>query len=143
MSGDISDEIVGAVTSVTKKWATQRKKEERHRLAYSRRRDAMTRPREETIKEVAYDVMERAYNKASSNGRLPAHARQIMYAARAEIEVRTGKKLNDQYFTQTLLPDYMAERGVGWNVVYDARGHFKEPHTDKEVPLGTLHVNKY
>jgi hypothetical protein len=101
--------------------------------------------REVTIKDVAFDVMEGAYNKVSGNGRLPAHARQIMYAARPEILKRTGKDhLDDQYFTQTLLPDYMAERGVAWNVVYDARGHFKEPHTNKnEVPLGTLHVRKY
>jgi hypothetical protein len=29
MTGDISDEILGAVTSVTNKWAKQRKAEER------------------------------------------------------------------------------------------------------------------
>ena len=52
----------------------------------------------------------------------------------------------DQYFTQTLLTDYMAnhpEETLGWNVVFDARGHFNEPHTVEEVPLGTLQVRKY
>ena len=46
----------------------------------------------------------------------------------------------DQYFTQQLLPEYIEETGVAWNVVYDARGHFHEPHTEHEVPLGTLQV---
>ena len=31
----------------------------------------------------------------------------------------------------------------GWNVVYDARGNFTEPHTKAEVPLGTLQVRDY
>ena len=31
-----------------------------------------------------------------------------------------------------LLPDYIEEnRGVDWDVVYDDRGHFREPHTDR------------
>ena len=30
-----------------------------------------------------------------------------------------------------------------WNVVYDARGNFTEPHTGKRVPLGTLQVREY
>ena len=47
---------------------------------------------------------------ASANGRLPANARQIMYAARPKIQRMTDKQLNDQYFTQVLLPDYIAAR---------------------------------
>jgi hypothetical protein len=37
--------------------------------------------------------MEEAYNKVSDNGRLPANARQIMYAARPYIQEKTGKPL--------------------------------------------------
>ena len=61
--------------------------------------------------------------KASANGTLPALARQIMYAARPRIQQLSGKdRLDDKYFTQTLLPDYIAENGCAhWNVVYDAR----------------------
>jgi hypothetical protein len=54
--------------------------------------------------------------------------------------------LDDQYFTQTLLPDYLAENPTqtsGWDVVFDARGHFEEPHTKLVVPLGTLDVRSY
>ena len=88
--------------------------------------------------------MEEAYMKASANGTLPALARQIMYAARPRIQELSGKDLKDAYFTQTLLPDYMAKHDCsGWNVAYDARGHFHEPHTNREVPLGTLDVADY
>ncbi len=73
-----------------------------------------------------------------------------MYAARptilAEAHDRYGTpySLRSEYFTQTLLPDYMRERGCeDWDVVFDARGHFTEPHTKKTVPLGTLDVRNY
>jgi hypothetical protein len=52
-----------------------------------------------TIKDAAYDFMPQAYLKASANDTLPAHARQVMYAARGDIQDVTGKALDDQYFT--------------------------------------------
>jgi len=55
------------------------------------------------------EVMEDAYNKASNNGKYPALARQIMYAARGRILelVDDCHKLDSNYFTQTLLPGYI------------------------------------
>lgn len=141
-----SDAIIGAVEGVTKKWAKQRKREEREASARLNRRTVMGRRHHVTIAEAAWQVMETAYLKASANGRLPAHARQIMYAARPEIQRLADRPLGkrfDQYFSQQLLPDYINEHGVSWNVVFDARGHFHEPHTEKEVALGTLQVRKY
>ena len=140
------DAIISAVTGVTKKWAKQRKAEERNARAETNRRWVMTSRDRFTIRDAADDVMEEAYLKASSGGTLPAHARQIMYAARGPIQAATGEQLNDQYFCQTLLPDYMRdypEETADWNVVFDARGHFHEPHTDHVVPLGTLDVRAY
>ena len=67
------------------------------------RRQALVHSERVTIKESAYAAMERAYHKASSEGRYPAHARQIMYAARGPIQEETGRQLDDQYFCQTLL----------------------------------------
>ena len=140
-------QIINAVQAVTGKWAKQRRAEERHAAAEANRYDAMTRERRVTIKEVAYDEMPAAYAKASAGGTLPALARQIMYAARPAILARTGlSQLKDEYFTQQLLPNFMAEcpeLTANWNVVFDARGNFVEPHTDKRVPLGTLNVRDY
>ena len=141
-----ADKIIGAVQGVTKKWAKQRKREERDAAASMNRRHAMTRRRSVSIRDAAFSIMERAYLKASANGRLPAHARQIMYAARGYIQKHADRELGhkfDQYFTQQLLPEYIDHMGVNWNVVYDARGNFTEPHTKHKVPLGTLQVRRY
>jgi hypothetical protein len=99
---------------------------------------------EPSLKEIAAEVMEQAYLKASANNTLPANARQVMYAARPLIQEETDKPLDDKYFTQTLLPDYLNDRPeLDWDVVYDARGHFEEPHTGRSVELGTLLVRDY
>lgn len=58
----------------------------------------------------------------------------------------TDEPLVDNYFTQTLLPAYMQsnpETTAEWDVVFDARGHFTEPHTQVEVALGTLDVRQH
>ena len=144
-----SDAIIGAVQGVTKKWAKQRKAEEREASAHLDRRYAMTQLFHFSFKDAAWGVMTEAYLKASADGTLPAHARQIMYAARPHIQRDADRRIGkgfDQYFTQTLLPDYMRDHPTeteGWNVVFDARGHFHEPHTDIEVPLGTLQVRDH
>ena len=139
-----ADSILKAVGSVTSKWEKQRKAEVRGKSRSARAR-TLVRTYRTTIKEVAWSVMEGAYLKASDNGRLPALARQIMYAARPAILEKTGEsELDSQYFTQVLLPDYMEEHGCeDWNVAYDARGNFHEPHTKKKVPLGTIDVRQY
>jgi hypothetical protein len=138
--------ILDAVTGVTKKWATQRKAEERRASSEARRREALVPSFRITIKDAAWEVMEEAYLKASNDGHYPAHARQVMYAARPHIQEMAERQLDDQYFCQTLLPDYLIEHPdetADWDVVFDARGHFTEPHTNKVVPLGTIDVRDY
>ena len=102
-----------AIEAVTAKWAKQRRAEERDRNARLRRADAIKAvqtPRKRTLKEVAYEVMEQAYLRASGGGTLPAKARQIMYKARPLILAQIEKdKFDDDHFTQTLLPDFMAQ----------------------------------
>jgi hypothetical protein len=72
-----------------------------------------------------------------------------MYAARPEIIRLTGKAQpwrHSSYFTQHLLPDFMEahpELTANWDVVFDARGHFREPHTAYEFGLGTVEVRTY
>jgi hypothetical protein len=140
--------LIDIVMRITKKWAKQQKKEERSAKAQVRRLEALVeRPARVTVKQAAYETIEAAYLKMSNNGKNPAHARQIMYAARPEILRRTGdEQLDDNYFTQQLLPEFQADfpdLTKNWDVVYDARGHFVEPHTELVVPLGTIDVRKY
>lgn len=69
---------------------------------------------------------------------------QIYYAARPSVLRATGKAtLDSGYFTQTLLPAYIEERRVESDIVWDDRGHFREPHTRLEIGLGTLNVRHY
>ena len=141
---DFAADIRKGLESVTKEWRTAKKKEER---VSSSRLDVMRyNPPAVTIKRVAFTVMEEAYNKASSNGKYYANARQIMYAARPQIIKQADKpweKSTDKYFTQTLLKDYIEEYNPGWKVVWDARGHFTEPHTGRVVNVGGIEVEKY
>jgi hypothetical protein len=148
MSETIRDLLAQGVLAVTKDWAKIKKQVERDRQQAERSRDRYVRghsPRV-TAKEAAEAVMQEAYIKASGSGRYPANARQIMYAARPAIQQRTGETLNDVYFTQVLLPDFIREHAdivAGWDVVYDARGHLWEPHTGEQIGLGTLEVRQY
>jgi hypothetical protein len=139
------DAIVGLTESVTKDWTKQRKAEERNANARARRFDRLTRMDRVTIRDAAFQVMEEAYQRASNNGTLPANPRQIYYAARRQILLATGRDaLQSGYFLQTLLRDYMeAYDCSSWDVVWDARGHFSEPHTKRVIPIGTLEVRQY
>jgi hypothetical protein len=142
-SRDLASDIIDAVREGTKKWTRTVKAEERSPASRAYRMSRMTRERGTSIKEAAAQIMEAAYMEVSGNGQLPANARQIMYKARPHIQKETGRQLDDNYFTQTILPDYMEEYEVDWDVIYDARGHFTEPHGGKSFGIGTLEVRSY
>ena len=94
----------------------------------------MTKEPRTSQKDAAWRDHGRSLHGRSGNDTLPALARQIYYQARPKIMAMTDdKELQYGYFSQTLLPDYIEENGVSWNVVYDARGHFEEPHTNRRI----------
>jgi hypothetical protein len=141
---NIANDIIDVVETATSKWTRQVKSEERHPGMIRYRASRMTKEPRTTQKEAAWQIMEEAYVAASGGGVLPALARQIFYQARPKIMALTDdKELAYGYFSQTLLPDYIEEHGVDWNVVYDARGHFEEPHTNRRVGCGTIEVGNY
>jgi hypothetical protein len=139
----IADDIIGGLESVTKTWAKQRKAEDRNARAVANRRARMVRSDRITQREVIYRGMVDAYLKASANDTLPANCRQIYYAIRPIVQEKADKdQLNYTYF-QTLLAQYVYEHNPGWDIVYDDRGHFIEPHTERTIGLGTLNVRDY
>jgi hypothetical protein len=142
--------LIEAVTSVARGWKKAKRSADRNdRLLQQdlERQRKASRKKELSIKQAAFHVMEQAYLKVSDNNTLPAGARQIMYAARdlvLQLVPRVWKK--SSYFTQKLLPAFMEahpELTASWDVVFDARGHLHEPHTEHSVPLGTLQVRQY
>jgi hypothetical protein len=136
--------MLDAVETATSKWTRQKKSEERHPGMIRYRVSRMTKEPRTTQKDAAWQILEAAYMAASGNDSLPAMARQIYYQARPKIMAMTDdKELKYGYFSQTLLPDYIEEHGVDWNVVYDARGHFEEPHTNRRIGCGTIKIGNY
>ena len=140
-----ADDIKKGLTKNLANFTKQRKAEEKHTSAGRWRRSRMMEVRGVYQIEAANEVMRECYMKASDNNRLPANARQIFYVARPLIEDLTDKPLSYQYFSQTLLPNYVNEHRecANWDVVYEDRGHFMEPHTDRVIGLGTLNVRHY
>jgi hypothetical protein len=140
-----AQDIKKGLTKNLSNFTKQRKAEEKHSYAGRWRMSRMTEVRGIYQTEAAEEVMVQCYMKASDNNRLPATARQIFYVARPLIEGMTDKPLSYGYFSQTLLPSYVNEHAecVDWDVVYDDRGHFIEPHTERVIGLGTLNVRHY
>ena len=140
----IANDMIDVVETATCKWTRQKKSEERHPGMVRYRVSRMTKEPRSTQKEAAWEILEQAYVAASANGTLPAKARQIYYQARPRIMAMTDDRaLAYNYFSQTLLPNYIEEHGVDWDVVYDARGHFEEPHTNRRIGCGTIEVGNY
>jgi DNA topoisomerase VI subunit B len=153
------DALTNCVRLSTQDWRKAKLRADRNgRLArqdVEAERRRHERGRRLRIKEAAYTVMEQAYLKASDpdvyatdGRRLPAEARQIMYAARPSVLELTGGEVwkKSEYFTQHLLPDYVekySEQTAGWDVVFAARGSLEEPHTRRRIPLGTVAVREY
>jgi hypothetical protein len=141
---NIANDLIDALETASSKWTRQKKSEEKHPGMVRYRVSRMTKEPRTSQKEAAWQIMEEAYMAASGKARLPAMARQIYYQARPKIMTMTDdRELQYNYFSQTLLPDYIEEHGVDWNVVYDARGHFEEPHTNRRIGCGTIEVGNY
>ena len=140
-----ADAILGLTKSVARDWTKQRRAEERNANAASWRTTRLIRSRRTTIREAGFRVMDDAYDKASAGGTLPVNPRQIYYAARRSILLATGAdSLESGYFLQTLLPEYQELYDCDdWDLIWDSRGHFTEPHTRLVVPIGTLQVRQY
>jgi hypothetical protein len=141
-----ADDIKKGLTKNLASFTKQRKAEEKHVSAGRWRMSRMTEVRGMFLTEAANEVMKECYMKVSDNNTLPALARQIFYVARPPIEERTDKPLSYAYFSQTLLPNYIVQHAAecaDWDVAYDDRGHFMEPHTKRVIGLGTLNVREY
>jgi DNA topoisomerase VI subunit B len=147
----VREALTKGVSAVTKHWKAMKRQANQEDRVRERALDHYLKQQQRqylNVKQAAYQVMVEAYLKASDQGRLPANARQVMYAARPLVLALTGGKSwkNSSYFTQKLLPDFIEARPeltASWDVVFDERGHLIEPHTRHRVGLGTLAVRTY
>lgn len=137
-----SEAIIGAVESVTKAWAKQRKAEERNSRAIARRRHYSTRV---NFTDVAATILPKAYEHASGGGQYTVSKRQLYYASRDAFREATGRDIEANYFSQTLLVQYLNRHPNDWKVTSDPRGTLVIPNTNHEVriPVGTIAIDKY
>jgi hypothetical protein len=138
---NIANDMLDALETATRKWTRQKKLEERRPAMIRHRLSRLTKVARTTLKDAVWEVLAECYMAASANNTLPAKARQIFYQVRPK--VIEERELEYGYFSQTLLPDYVEEHDAAWNVVYDARGHFEEPHTNRRIGCGTIEVRNY
>jgi hypothetical protein len=140
-------DIIGVVREGTKKWTQTVKAEERSPGSRIFRHRRMTRERRIQWPEVMTpELMEWGYVKTSGNYALPAECRQFMYSVRPKLQKAAGQELDDKYFCKTLLPRFMVdnpELTAKWDVVFGARGNFREPYGGYSFGLGTLEVRQY
>ncbi|MEW9123598.1 MAG: hypothetical protein AB2421_12895 [Thermotaleaceae bacterium] len=96
-----------------------------------------------TMKKIVFAVMPEAIKRASGDGKYPFSARGLYYQVRPLIQKYTKKELSYEYFTPPLLTEYQELYGEIKGLYYEARGVLIEPHTGREIPLGTREVSAY
>jgi hypothetical protein len=113
---ELKNDLASAIESVAKDWKkAKRRADKQDRVSTKALNRMLYRPQRTTIREVSFEVMEDAYMKASADGHYPANARHPLRRP-AFILKRTEKKNQvRQYFTQTLLKDYMDEYDHGYS----------------------------
>lgn len=94
-------------------------------------------------KEIVVENLSEAIFKTSGGGKYIFSQRQLYYAVRPYImEAFMGKEFNYQYFC-SILTDYENEYGDIPGMYRDPRGTLYHPHTNEEIPLGTIAVQNY
>jgi hypothetical protein len=142
MSNEFATAITKALTAATKDLAAEKKRREKDARTARRATGRSYTTREESLRDVVFAVMRRAVEEATENGKYTVPARNLYYVVRRIIQGYTDKELNYKYFTK-LLTQYEQSYGAIRGLTFDPRGHLYEPHTAKEVPLGTLDVADY
>jgi DNA topoisomerase VI subunit B len=107
-----------------------------------RQRERNVSGKKESLKSLCFRFMRQAVEAAAGwVGRVSAHT--VFYHMRPLVQPHASRPLTSSYFEQTLLPLYRREVGPIPEIYYEPRGFLYEPHTGKEVPLGTLAVESY
>jgi DNA topoisomerase VI subunit B len=142
---DVKDRIEECLKVVAKDWAKLKRKKRRSEQATLRELKTISTVKQLKPKQVAFKVMEQAYMAASNNNSLPASARQIFYQIRPLILEHCSELWTYESFSRWLTEflGKFPEIAGNWNVTYDPRGKFYEPHTGRIVDLGTKGVRKY
>ena len=142
---EMIESIAGAVWLAAKALHKERKKEDKDAAKAEREQDARENAGKNKtfIKTAVFTVLATAIQAATDMGRLPANVRNLFYKVRDAIQKHTPKELNYTYFSQDILIKYWQEFGRNKLIYNDPRGVLYEPHSEREVQLGTFSVDSY
>ncbi|WP_315069330.1 hypothetical protein [uncultured Clostridium sp.] len=93
-------------------------------------------------REIIFNNMESAIDKAGGFGQYKFSQRQLYYAIRPYVMNALEKQSDYNYFCR-LLTEYENEYGEIYNLYRDPRGTLYHPHLKHEIPLGTIAVQNY
>ena len=96
-----------------------------------------------SLKEAVAATLPEAYRAATDDSSYAVSARDFYYVVRERIQSYTQKSLDFNYFSQNLLVKYQRRHGAFPLLYYKPRGILYEPHTGREIPLGTREVKEY
>ena len=102
-----------------------------------------------SMKYQVFAALPAAYAEVSQGGRLPAPARNVGYAVRRLTGLGDALDLTGYFLNGPhggLLNEYLdthPTETADWDVIRDDRGSFYEPHTEREVKMGTLAVRRH
>lgn len=112
------------------------------------------------IKSTVFRLFDDVYQQATDGGTYTVTKRQLFYEMRPAFQKRADRdgykyknsatphtpdplELDDEYFTETLIPDYETDVAGERLCHREQRGFFVEPHSNREIELSTRKVNKY
>jgi hypothetical protein len=143
---ELSDAIFEVTRSVTKEWTKQRKGEERGSRTRSSR--AYVYSDRVMFTHVCNEILPAGYAHASGDGKYTVDKRQFYYAVRDQFREATGREITADYFSQTLLVQYMnqhPEKTAHWKITASPRGTLMIPNTgeDTRIPCGTIAIEQH
>jgi histidine kinase/DNA gyrase B/HSP90-like ATPase/DNA topoisomerase 6 subunit A-like protein len=111
----------------------------------ARERRQAERARRLTVREAVFRVIREAVRQARDGSDLPFSAHTLFYKIRplALALLPPGTKIKSKYIEQVLIPEHEREHGRIAGMYRDPRGTLHEPHTGREIPLGTREVRAY
>jgi hypothetical protein len=141
-----ASDILGITKGVTSKWTKARKAEERGRRSRIDRQYIYSE--RVRFSDVAHEILPTGYAHASGEGRYTVDKRQFYYACRDEFRERTGRVIEADYFSQTLLVQYMnrhPKETAHWKITASPRGTLTLPNPacDVRIPCGTVAIEQH
>ncbi|MFH1268522.1 MAG: ATP-binding protein [Planctomycetota bacterium] len=141
--GKLGDAIKAAVLKVTDARKKERKREEAEDNRRERRQQKSAKSTNGfSVKDAIFRVLPEAIDHASGGSRIVFPTRNLFYSTRELIQRFTDKELGWNWF-QVVVDEWQKEHGDIPLMYRDPRGYLVEPHSGKEIPLGTRAVDKY